>query len=193
MCHFTVLALTCHINSHCEKAPTKRDASALFLFPFIPHHIHLHSTMTMMCRPLTLLSLLVVCLVYPVVSFTALPRAQRCSSSSSLHLLEDEGKSWIGQPTIDTEHDSFHRKLRERKEELKRGIGKRFIVRTQKGFLNVHSSLDLGPHATDNIVNQLHDGQVVTSKNIVGYWIQHEGGWSVARYGGFVFLQPLEE
>ena len=34
---------------------------------------------------------------------------------------------------------------------------------------------------------------VITSKNIVGSWIQHEQGWSIARYEGFVFLEPVEE
>lgn len=111
----------------------------------------------------------------------------------------DEGYgAWLHgghPPTGAKEHDvdPLHKALQERKEELKRGIGKRFVVRTQRGFLNVHSCMSLGPFATDNIVTKLRDGDIITSKNIIGSWIQHEQGWSIARFEGFVFLQPVEE
>jgi hypothetical protein len=156
-----------------------------------------NDSFAMMFRPLTLLSLL-VCLVGSTVAFSVLPRASyQRHSSSRLNLLEDD--DWIGQPTIDKDtvvdtSTSLHKSLQDRQDELKRGIGRRFVVRTQKGFLNVHSSLENGPFATDNIVRQLEDGQVVTSVDRIGAWVRHDqGGWSISRYGGFVFLQPLEE
>ena len=153
--------------------------------------------MIMMCRPLSVLCLLLASLC-PTVSFSVFPRIS-CERrwSSRLGLLEEDG--WIGQPTMEEDAvvDSstcLYKSLQERQDELKRGIGKRFVVRTQKGFLNVHSSLEYGPFATDNIVCQLEDGQVVTSIDRIGAWVRHDqGGWSIARYGGFVFLQPLEE
>ena len=40
------------------------------------------------------------------------------------------------------------------------GAGRLFRVRTQVGFLNVHSTPD-NPYRTDNVVAQLTDGQIV--------------------------------
>ena len=40
------------------------------------------------------------------------------------------------------------------------GAGRLFRVRTQVGFLNVHSQPD-NPHRCDNVVAQLHEGQIV--------------------------------
>jgi hypothetical protein len=146
-----------------------------------------------MMMKLPLLGLFLAGFISLTTSFTLLPTSCR---KSRLYLLEDEAGCWIGQPST-TENgateNSLHKALEERQEELKRGIGRRFVVRTQRGFLNVHSCMSMGPFCTDNIVKQLSDGDIITSKNIVGSWIQHEEGWSIARYEGFTFLQPVKE
>lgn len=81
-----------------------------------------------------------------------------------------------------------------RRDELERGIGRRYITRTQKGFLNIHSDCESGPYALENIVGQLSEGRVVTSIQNVGGWIKHDaGGWSISKFGGFTWLEPIEE
>lgn len=153
--------------------------------------------MTMMKqRPFALLSLVFVALLWPpAMSFSPIPRAGvRSRSNSRLFLLDEDGVGWSGRADTEQEVDSFYKALEERKEELKRGIGKRYIVRTQKGFLNVHSDISKGPYATHNIVGKLHDGDIVTSVNRIGDWVRHDkGGWSMARHDGFLWLQPLKE
>ena len=83
-----------------------------------------------------------------------------------------------------------------RQKDLQNGIGKRYVCRTQKGFLNVHKEPG-DPFNQVNIVNQLHDGDIVVSKGPprgVGGWIPHDhGGWSVMMYRGFTFLELIEE
>ena len=85
--------------------------------------------------------------------------------------------------------------LQQRVNDLDRGIGKRYKVRTQLGFLNVHASFEDGPWATHNIVAQLEEGEIVTSVGPrVDEWVRHDrGGWSVAEFGGFVWLEPVDE
>jgi hypothetical protein len=85
--------------------------------------------------------------------------------------------------------------LKARQEALEQAIGKRYRVRTQKGFLNVHASYQDGPYAIDNIVNQLEDGEIVTSTgSCIDDWIPHDaGGWSIAVFGGFTWLEPLDD
>ena len=91
---------------------------------------------------------------------------------------------------------SLFESLRERKAALENGIGKRYVCRTQRGFLNVHKEPG-DPFNTVNIVNQLQEGDIVTSSGPprgVGAWIPHDhGGWSVTMFNGFVFLEPLDE
>jgi hypothetical protein len=84
--------------------------------------------------------------------------------------------------------------LQNRIASLKEGIGRRYICRTQKGFLNVHAE-PADPYETTNIVNQLVEGQVVTSTAASkGPWIRHDaGGWSISVFGGHTWLEPLEE
>lgn len=153
----------------------------------------------MIQRPLMVLSLLLGCLVWHATCFTVPQRLETQKlRESRLYWVEEEGSSssWIGQPTTDTSEpvDALHKALEDRKESLKRGIGKRYIVRTQKGFLNVHSDISKGPYATHNIVKQLPDGAIVMSKNRIGDWVQHDqGGWSIARHDGFLWLQPVDE
>jgi hypothetical protein len=56
----------------------------------------------------------------------------------------------------------------------------RYTVRTQRGFLNVHSSPS-SPDDTENIVGRLEEAdQIVALEHRPG-WVRHERGWSVAR------------
>ena len=84
--------------------------------------------------------------------------------------------------------------LEARQKALSLGIGKRYVTRTQKGFLNVHYE-PTDPFDTANIVGQLEEGQIVTSTGPArGLWIPHDGGgWSVSKYSGFTWLEPIEE
>lgn len=84
--------------------------------------------------------------------------------------------------------------LGRRQKALQMGIGKRFVTRTQKGFLNVHYE-PTDPYDTNNIVRQLQEGEIVTSTGPTrGFWIPHDrGGWSIAKFGGFTWLEPIEE
>lgn len=84
--------------------------------------------------------------------------------------------------------------LKKRQDELKEGIGKRYITRTKIGFLNVHAEPS-DPFDTDNIVHQLEEGDIVTSTGAArGAWIRHDqGGWSISKYGGFTWLEPIDE
>jgi hypothetical protein len=92
------------------------------------------------------------------------------------------------------ESNDLHRLLKDRQKALQQGIGKRYICRTQKGFLNVHQEPG-DPFDTSNIVTQLTDGDIVVSTGPNrGPWVRHDGGgWSVAIFGGFKWLEPLVE
>jgi hypothetical protein len=118
-----------------------------------------------------------------------------------LFLVEDDqetlffGSSELdGVTTTTTEDASLHRSLKYRQEALNNGIGKRYVTRTQKGFLNVHYE-PTDPYDTSNIVNQLKEGQIVTSTGPPrGNWVPHDaGGWSIAKFIGFTCLEPIEE
>jgi hypothetical protein len=88
----------------------------------------------------------------------------------------------------------IHTALSQRIQNLQEGIGKRYICRTQRGFLNIHA--DPGdPFDTDNIVGRLSEGQIVTSVAPArGPWIRHDaGGWSISVYEGFVWLEAIPE
>ena len=92
------------------------------------------------------------------------------------------------------ESNDLHRLLKDRRNALQQGIGKRYVCSTQKGFLNVH--LEPGdPFDTSNIVTRLKDGDIVVSTGPNrGPWVRHDGGgWSVAIFGGFKWLEPLAE
>jgi len=92
--------------------------------------------------------------------------------------------------TDDQISSSLNRKIKE----LELGIGKRYIIRTQRGFLNVHYEPS-DPYMSENVVNQLSDGQIVTATGPKrGIWVPHDGGgWSVSKYGGFTWLEPIDE
>ncbi len=118
-----------------------------------------------------------------------------------LFLVEDDqetlffGSSELdGVTTTTTEDASLLRSLKYRQEALNHGIGKRYVTRTQKGFLNVHYE-PTDPYDTSNIVNRLEEGQIVTSTGPPrGPWVLHDaGGWSIAKFVGFTWLEPIEE
>lgn len=86
--------------------------------------------------------------------------------------------------------------LNQRIYELNVGIGKRYIVRVQqRGFLNVHSE-PFDPFDVNNVVGKLKEGQIVKSmKPNKGDWVYHDGqggGWSIAKFNGFTWLEPID-
>jgi hypothetical protein len=99
-----------------------------------------------------------------------------------------------GSGTASQKDVDIHTALSQRIQSLQEGIGKRYICRTQYGFLNIHT--DPGdPFDTDNIVGRLSEGQIVTSVAPArGPWIRHDaGGWSISVYEGFVWLEAIPE
>jgi hypothetical protein len=123
------------------------------------------------------------------------------SCQTRLFLLEEDHDQQVlfGSSDFDTISSSFDASslftsLQERQDALKQGIGKRYITRTQKGFLNVHYEPS-DPFDASNIVNQLQDGDIVTSTGPSrGQWIPHDGGgWSISKFGGFTWLEPIAE
>jgi len=93
-------------------------------------------------------------------------------------------------PSDDQISNSLNRKMKE----IDLGIGKRYITRTQRGFLNVHYEPS-DPYMLANVVNQLSDGQIVTATGPTrGRWIPHDGGgWSISKHSGFTWLEPIDE
>ena len=89
--------------------------------------------------------------------------------------------------------DVLLQQLQQKTKELENGVGKRYIVRTTQGFLNVHSEPG-DPFELDNVVGQLSEGEIVTSvKPNVGDWVCHDsGGWSISLFNDFVWLQPID-
>eukprot|EP00525_Craspedostauros_australis_P007713 CAMPEP_0198131002 /NCGR_PEP_ID=MMETSP1442-20131203/55169_1 /TAXON_ID= /ORGANISM="Craspedostauros australis, Strain CCMP3328" /LENGTH=173 /DNA_ID=CAMNT_0043791729 /DNA_START=17 /DNA_END=538 /DNA_ORIENTATION=+ len=88
----------------------------------------------------------------------------------------------------------MYQSLQNRQDELERNVGRRYITRTQKGFLNVHQEPS-DPFDTHNIIDQLAEGQIVESiAPSRGAWIHHDrGGWSISKFGGFTWLELIEE
>jgi len=118
--------------------------------------------------------------------------------SSILRWQMVEGRSKYNADTSDTvldkENRSLFESLQSRRIELSEGVGKRYIVRTQRGFLNVHDTYESGPYAIDNIVGRLNEGEIVISICKIGDWIEHDaGGWSISNFGAFTWLEPIEE
>eukprot|EP00980_Cylindrotheca_fusiformis_P006851 scaffold1434_cov107-Cylindrotheca_fusiformis.AAC.1 len=109
----------------------------------------------------------------------------------------------FGMPMAGFMADSeLHKSLQERRMALHDGVGKRYKVRIPPevrqqsggGFLNVHLE-PTDAFDTENVVAQLKEGQVVTSIGQTrGIWVPHDaGGWSVANFQGFDWLEPLDE
>lgn len=99
--------------------------------------------------------------------------------------------------TSDADDDAnVHSALTNRIAALNNVIGKRYVCRTQLGFLNLHEEPG-DPCDTSNIVNQLREGQIVTSTGSMApgsTWIPHDaGGWSISSHGGFVWLEEWNE
>jgi len=99
-----------------------------------------------------------------------------------------------GALDVPTDSTFLYTELFARRALLEQGIGKRYVCRTQQGFLNIHYEPG-DPFNTDNIVGQLNEGQIVTSTGPPrGLWIRHDGGgWSISKYGGFTWLEALDE
>ena len=134
-----------------------------------------------------------------MASFDRTSAAAAAQKQSLLFLVEDDQDILFGSSTLDgtsgSQTDaSLYESLKERKRALKHGIGKRYITRTQKGFLNVHFEPS-DPFDTENVVSTLSEGQIVTSTGPSrGSWIPHDGGgWSVGKLNGFVWLEPIDE
>lgn len=121
-------------------------------------------------------------------------------SPSLLHLGDDDqevifgGSGVLDSANTTDESSSLMKSLQKRKDELKQGIGKRYVARTQRGFLNVHYE-PTDPNDVDNVVGKLEEGQIVTSTGPTrGFWVPHDaGGWSISKYGGFTWLEPINE
>jgi hypothetical protein len=69
----------------------------------------------------------------------------------------------------------------------------RYTVRTQQGFLNIHSSPD-SPHNLENVVGQLYEQEQVVALEHRPGWVRHERGWSVSRvrFDNWLWLVPEE-
>lgn len=91
--------------------------------------------------------------------------------------------------------------LQKRQYQLEKGIGKRYQTMTQKGFLNIHSDPYSEPYCLDNVIGQLCEGQIVTAIDVHEDWIRHDAkiegtdqyGWSIRTFGGFTWLQALDD
>jgi hypothetical protein len=123
------------------------------------------------------------------------------SRKTRLFLLEEDQDQQVlfGSSELDTissssDESCLFTSLQDRQDALKQGIGKRYITRTQKGFLNVHYEPS-DPLDASNIVNQLGNGDIVMSTGPSrGLWIPHDGGgWSISKFGGLTWLEPIEE
>lgn len=94
---------------------------------------------------------------------------------------------------VSEDSTSIFQALKERQNEIDNGIGKIYICRTQKGFLNVHKEPG-EPFNPYNILNHLSEGDIITSISPPrGGWIHHDSGWSIAIYNGFTWLEELKE
>ncbi|CAB9510529.1 expressed unknown protein [Seminavis robusta] len=141
-----------------------------------------------------------VCMVLSLQGCSAFLSAGPIAQSSKafesrLFLIED--LSILGEECTavsDGDAGGLLESLRKRKDELDIGIGKRYVCRTQKGFLNVHKEPG-EPFNPYNVVHQLKEGDIVTSTGPPrGGWIRHDnGGWSISKYNGFTWLEELKE
>ena len=124
-------------------------------------------------------------------------------SASTTRIYQQQQRQQQENDDISPEHFdlSLVASLNARREALGKGIGKRYVVRTMLGFLNVHSTYMDGPYATNNIVHSLSEGTIITStesNTTIGFppevWIHHDrGGWSVAEFRGFKWLEEIRE
>jgi len=138
----------------------------------------------------------------PVTTLRASPSSSSTSSSSSPNdskatIEEDEVLSIFGaldDCNVTPDSSEIYQALNDRLADMEQGIGKRYVCRTQRGFLNIHKEPG-DPYNTHNIVGQLREGDIVTSMGPNrGAWVRHDGGgWSISVFGGFVWLEELHE
>lgn len=90
---------------------------------------------------------------------------------------------------------SIYAALRAREKQINLGVGRRYVTKTQQGFLNIHADPNDGPFCVSNIVGQLVEGQHVTSVGEPhGNWVKHDaGGWSIGKFNGVTWLELLDE
>ena len=69
----------------------------------------------------------------------------------------------------------------------------RYTVRTQQGFLNIHSSPE-SPDNLENVIGQLYEEEEVVALEHRPGWVRHGRGWSVSRvrFDDWVWLVPEE-
>lgn len=138
----------------------------------------------------------ILCLWIPSQSFVLKPVSFQRNFVSTLAGTDTSAAAAAEsvQEAINQDAD-LYASLKDRIERVEKGIGKRYRVRTQIGFLNVHSTFEQGPHAVHNVVGILEEGQIVRAvAPRIDDWIKHDaGGWSIAEFGGFTWLEPLED
>ncbi|CAL1155320.1 unnamed protein product [Cladocopium goreaui] len=113
-------------------------------------------------------------------------RSQRCSALHMLRALP------VDSPKVLPSDEALAESLRRRQEELKKEQPRRYLVQTQRGFLNVHSEPG-DPYRSDNVVGRLFEGDIVIGIQEQDQWLLHEaGGWSIRFHGGFEWLKLLD-
>ena len=125
------------------------------------------------------------------------PQGREGGVSNGGGLAEEESLIAVGdwedcQAIADS--SQVYQALQDRLLAMERGIGKRYRCRTQKGWLNVHQEPG-DPYNAHNVVGQLREGDIVTSVGPNrGPWVRHDGGgWSIAIFGGFTWLEELQD
>mmetsp|Transcript_18639 Transcript_18639/g.27624 ORF Transcript_18639/g.27624 Transcript_18639/m.27624 type:complete len:144 (+) Transcript_18639:1-432(+) len=123
-----------------------------------------------------------------------IPKACHRDQRKKSLVQQDRTFLFASKPEETITDDFILKSLKDRQKAISHGIGRRYITRTQKGFLNVHSK-PTDPYDVENIVSQLTEDQIVTSTgSSKGDWIPHDaGGWSISKFGGFTWLEPIEE
>ena len=68
----------------------------------------------------------------------------------------------------------------------------RYHVRTQRGFLNIHSTPDAADQL-DNVVGRLEEAEQIVALEHRPGWVRHARGWSVSRLRGDSWLWLIPE
>ncbi|CAB9520247.1 expressed unknown protein [Seminavis robusta] len=115
------------------------------------------------------------------------------STSNNNNQVQVDFGQWASFEPACKENTSLQASLKARQDELKRGIGRRYVILASE--LHVHSSISGGPQQTDNVVATLKRGDIVTSQDRIGkYWVKHDaGGWSYTWKEGNYVLQLIQE
>jgi hypothetical protein len=146
-----------------------------------------------------ILYILFFCFTPPCKSFVLRPLVSSARQTNLALFDEGDVEAGIGADedfVLSQDSSNVHEALQARNKALQNGIGRRYVCRTQHGFLNVHKEPG-DPYNTYNIVGQLMEGQIVTSTGPTrGGWVKHDGdggGWSVSVHAGFTWLQSIDE